>query len=295
MAENANIKWSGKTGGQKWMQTSLIFMFKCINIRILYGIMSIIIIFYMIFSRESYKAIYYLFRERFGYSPFKSFCNVYLNHYKFGQIILDRFAFYAGKRFDITIDGYEHFLNLRDGDDGFIILSSHVGNYELAGYHLTSEKKSFHALAFGGETETVMKNRNKMFCRNNIKMIVVKGDMSHLFEINNALSEGNIVSIPADRILGSTKFIDINFLGKNAKFPMGPFATAVQREIPAISIFVMKESVKKYSIYVKKIDVPSVGNRSEKVQSMASSFTSELEKILKQYPTQWFNYYNFWE
>ena len=294
MSENNNIKWSGKTGGQKWMQKSLVFLFKWVNIRFLYVVMSLVIPFYMLFNRKGYMSMYSYFHERLSYTPFKSFINVYVNHYTFGQIILDRFAFYAGKRFNINIIGNENYENLINEENGFIMLSSHIGNYELAGYHLKATKKNIYALIFGGETETVMKNRSKMFDGHNINMIPVKSDMSHLFEINNALRDGNIVSMPGDRIFGSAKYVDLMFLGKNAKFPMGPFAIAAQRDVPIISIFVMKEATYNYTIYVNEIN-SSGNNRKEKVESMSKQFINNLEDIVLKYPTQWFNYYNFWE
>lgn len=294
MSDSSKIKWSGKTGGNKWMQKSLILLFKIINIRILYFIMALVIPFYMVFNRKGYMSIYMYFRHRYSYSPFKSFVNVYLNHFTFGQVILDRFAFYSGKRFNINIIGNEKYEELINGENGFLMLSSHVGNYELAGYHLKAKNKSIYALIYGGETETVMKNRNKMFEGHNINMIPVTSDMSHLFEINNALREGNIVSMPGDRIFGSTKYLDLMFLGENAKFPLGPFVIATQREVPILSVFVMKESTNNYTIYVKRIDSPAT-NRKEKIDFMAKQFVSNLEEVILKYPKQWFNYYNFWE
>lgn len=294
MSDSSKIKWSGKTGGNKWMQKSLILLFKLINIRLLYFIMALVIPFYMIFNRKGYMSIYMYFRHKYSYSPFKSFVNVYLNHFTFGQVILDRFAFYSGKRFNINIIGNEKYEELINGENGFLMLSSHVGNYELAGYHLKAKNKSIYALIYGGETETVMKNRSKMFEGHNINMIPVTPDMSHLFEINNALREGNIVSMPGDRIFGSTKYLDLMFLGERAKFPLGPFAIAAQREVPILSVFVMKESTNNYTIYVKRIDSTAT-NRKERIDFMAKQFVSNLEEVILNYPKQWFNYYNFWE
>ena len=295
MENTGKREWSGKTDGQTWMLKSLIFMFKWMNIRILYGVMACVIPFYMIFSRKAYKAAYSYFRERHGCTPLKSFINVYLGQFTFGQVILDRFAFYAGKRFDIKIYGNEQYLELIEQEKGFIMTSSHVGSYELAGYHLKATSKSINAIAFNGETETVKKNREKMFDHHNINIIPVMEDMSHLFAINSALSEGNIVSIPGDRLFGSNKYTKCMFLGKEAKFPLGPFATAVQREVPMLAIFVMKESIKRYSIIVKRIDIPACENRRECMAAMTREFAALLEGIVNRYPLQWFNYYNFWE
>ena len=60
---------------------------------------------------------------------------------------------------------------------------------------------------FYGEKQTVMENRTDMFSDKNIRMIPVKNDMSHLFLIDHALQQGEIVSMPADRIFGSQKYV----------------------------------------------------------------------------------------
>ena len=45
--------------------------------------------------------------------------------------------------------------------------------------------------------------------------------MGHLFEINAALANGEVVSMPSDRVFGSDKHLAIDFLGEKAKFPYG--------------------------------------------------------------------------
>ncbi|HRN16646.1 MAG TPA: acyltransferase [Xylanibacter oryzae] len=297
MEDIRHDRWKGKTGGTPWMQRSLIWLFSWLDLRVMYSLMGFTILFYMLFNHKGYMSMYHFFRRRFGYSPLKSFLNVYANHFRFGQVILDRFASYAGKKFDMEIDGYEHFAQLDQADDGFEQLSSHIGNYELAGYSLKSEHKNFNALVFSGETETMMEGRNKMLGKNNIRMISVQEDMSHIFTLNNALRDGEIVSMPADRIFGSTKYAECMFMGEIARFPLGPFALAVQREVKVIAVFVMKESVNKYKIYIRNIqtapDSTAVGK--QKMKELAQCFASEMEKIIRKYPTQWFNYFDFWE
>ena len=147
----------------------------------------------------------------------------------FGQVVIDRFAMYAGKRFHMDIEGYDHFLSLAKQQDGFILLSSHIGNYEIAGYTLVAEDKPFNTLVFFGEKQSIMDYRNQMFADTNIRMIPVKEDMSHLFLIDHALQQGETVSMPADRILGSKKALKVTLLGADAQIPMGPFSVATMR------------------------------------------------------------------
>lgn len=287
-------QWSGRTDGQPWMQRTLIKIFKVTDIRIMYFMMGWVVPFYMLRNHKEYLAMYRFFRKRFGYGRVKSFWNVFKNHLKFGQVILDRFAVYAGKRFKFIIEGGELFDHLAKQPSGFVQLSSHVGNYEMAGYSLVSHDKRFNAVVYAGETATVMRNRAAMFAPNNMRMILVDNDMSHIFALNQALGDGEIVSVPGDRIFGSPRYVECDFFGEVARFPMGPFAIAIQRDVPLLAVFVMKISTMGYKIYVRKIGADAALSRKGRIEAAAKSFASELEAIVRQYPTQWFNYYDFW-
>ncbi len=296
MPEIKHNLWKGKTDGTPWMHKTLIWLMRWTNLNVFYGIMALVVPFYMIFNRHGYRSIYSFFRDRLEYPPLKSFFNVYANHFRFGQVILDRFAVFAGKSFNFDIDNYSLFESLANSDKGFIILGSHVGNYEMAGYSLVS-KKTINALLFGGETRAIMENRNNQLGGNNIKMISVQDDMSHIFLLNNALSDGQIVSIPSDRMLGSSKHVNCMFFGEKAKFPTGAYVMSIDREVPMIAVFVMKLSGKKYKILVRNVEVRQEQNFSkrEKISMLASCFASNLEEVVREYPTQWFNYFDFWK
>lgn len=224
----------------------------------------------------------------------KSSWLTYRNHCAFSEVVIDRFAMYAGKKFKITIDGYNQFEQLVKEPSGFVQLSSHIGNYEIAGYSLVAKDKCFNALVFGGEKESVMANRSKLFDGNNIKMIPMKADMSHLFVINSAISNGEILSMPADRIFGSQKGFSIDFFGEAADFPQGPFVMAAMREVPMLFVAVMKEGAKHYHMTIRKIASRETGNMKARAEALAVEYVIQLETIVKKYPTQWYNYFDFW-
>ncbi|MBO6026696.1 MAG: acyltransferase [Bacteroidales bacterium] len=288
-------QWSGKTGGQPWMQRALIAMFRVLPLWLLYGVMALVVPFYMLFSRKGYQAMYRFFRDRFGYGRWKSFWKVYANHFRFGQIILDRFGVYAGKKYTFFTEGQELMDELETHPEGFLLLSSHVGNYEIAGYSLKPKSKRFNALVYAGETATVMENRQRVLSQNNMNMILVKEDLSHLFALNAALDNGEMVSMPADRIFGSQKNVDCQFFGSTAHFPLGAFAMAVQKDVPVLAVFVMKEGMKKYHAYVREIQCEKQAGKRERMSQLAQNFAVQLEDIVRRYPTQWFNYFDFWK
>jgi len=289
-------QWTGVTGGSSLGQKAMKVIFSIVHVRIGYVILVMVVPFYMLFARARFLAIYRYFRHQHGYSPMKAFGKSYRNHYLFGQMMLDRFAVYAGqKKFDVDNPDNDLFLAMVHAPHGCIIASSHVGNPELCGYLLSQTTKRINSLIFGGEAEEVQKNRTKVLDDNNVRLIPVAGDMSHIFIINEALANGEMVSMPCDRTFGSAKTVVCDFLNGKANFPVGAFVLALQYQVPVIALFVLKKTATLYRIHVIAVPVPQEGSKHEKVERMTCAFAKILEGIVQTYPEQWFNFYPFWK
>lgn len=292
----AEQEWAGTTYGNEWMHKWLIRMLRYIDVRILYLFVALFIIPVCLVLNPSRGIAYRYFRQRIGYGRMKSAWKTYVNHCLFGQVVVDKFAMYAGKRFDVEVVNYNEFIDrAARKEEGFVQLSAHIGNYEIAGYTLAVEGKRFNALVFAGEKASVMRNRSKMFTGTNISMIAIQPDMSHLFEIDKALTDGGIVSMPADRINGSKKCIELDFLGAKAKFPLGPFSVATMRGLDVLAVNVMKDSLTSYKIYVTPLLYDKGATRQEQIKQLSEAYVAELEKRVRQYPEQWYNYFEFWQ
>lgn len=107
----AHEAWQGQTDGRPWMLRSLIAIFRRVDVRLLYGVMAVVVLFYMVGNRNGYRAMRDFFRRRMGYGRWRTLRAVYANHFRFGQVILDRFAVYAGRRFRIEIEHNEYSAN----------------------------------------------------------------------------------------------------------------------------------------------------------------------------------------
>ena len=278
------------------MHRTLIGLLRWLDVRLIYVFTSIFIIpvCLLLNLNHSRTTAYRYFRQRLGYGCLRASWYTYVNHCLFAQVVVDRFAVFAGKRFKLDIDGYEYFQQLELETKGFVILSSHIGCYEVAGYSLISKSKRFNALVFGGEKATVMKGRQEALSEHNIRMIPVREDMSHLFIVNEALSNNEIMSMPADRIVGSAKVVKVNFFGETASLPAGPFSVTTMNGFDALAVNVMKISAKRYKVYVTRLSYDTQVPRKQQMQQLANCYVEELERRVCQYPSQWFNFYDFW-
>lgn len=290
----SNKNWQGTTYGNTFMHRWLIRMLRVMPIWVLYTFTAIFVIPVCIVVNPATKLTYRYFRRQWHMTPLQASLKTYHNYCLFAQVVIDKFAMYAGKQFNICIDGYEHFLQLADKPEGFMVLSAHIGNYEIAGYSLRAKQKRFNALVFAQEKASVMQNRNRMFQHSNINMMPVMPDMSHIFHINNALADGEIVSMPADRLHGSQKSITMEFLNGKADFPYGPFNIAVMRSVNCLAVNVMKTGIKTYHIYVTPLEYDRQGTRQQQTDQLSKGYVAELERLLHIYPEQWYNYFEFW-
>ena len=122
------------------------------------------------------------------------------------------------------------------------------------------------------------------------KVIPIKNDLSHIISIRNALVNNEFVAIHADRYLEGAKFIELDFMGKKAKFPYGPFVIASKFDAPVTFVFAAKDG--EYSYH---LSATAPITQKMKPEEIARLYVDELEKKVRQYPEQWFNYFNFFQ
>ena len=126
-------EWSGQTGGTHWMQRALVHWVRHTDIRIMYGVTNLWLVWYMLVrSTERHGA--YVFHRRRGRTRLQAACDVYRSFYHFAKAIIDRFAVYAGKSFEVTVENSERYYDKVHDPEGFVMLFSHVGNTEMAAY-----------------------------------------------------------------------------------------------------------------------------------------------------------------
>jgi predicted LPLAT superfamily acyltransferase len=290
--------WKGKTGGGRLGQKSLFFLLRVINISFLYPFLFAIVPFYMLFERKGYKAIMQYFKQCHRMSAGKAFQKTYRNHLIFGQIVLDKFAVLVKNtsHFKIDITGKNYIDELMAKNTGFIVASSHIGNFEMGGFVFRQKTKRIYALVYGEEAKALQQNRIQALQNVNISAISVAEDLSHLFTIKKALEEGNILTVSCDRNYGSTKKVRCSFLGREAYFPLAPFRLAVQMNVPVVTLFMMKDNYKKYHAYIAPVQPASQEqNGKRQAELLTHCFVRNCEDIIRKYPEQWFNFYDFWE
>ncbi|OXA94378.1 LpxL/LpxP family acyltransferase [Flavobacterium hercynium] len=286
-------QWDGKSKGTVLGYRIFVFLIQKAGIKAAYVLLYFVASYYFLFLKKSNRAIFYYFKERLQYPHFKAKKMVFKSYYTFGQTIIDKVSISAGMRnkFTYEFDGIEVLKNLLAAKKGGVLISAHIGNFEIAEHFLGDINIDFSINLVTTDLEhSAIKNYLESLAQKpTVKFIIIKEDLSHIFEINAALTNNELVCFTGDRYFEGTKSLSENILGKEANFPAGPFLIASRLKVPVVFVYVMKEPNLHYHLYAREA---TVKHRDEK--ALLKEYVSSVESILKKYPLQWFNYFDFW-
>ena len=286
-------QWDGKSKGTVLGYKIFVFLIKNAGIRFAYCLLYFVSFYYFLFLKKSNRAIFYYFNKRHKFSYLKSKQLVYKSYFTFGQTIIDKVAINAGLRnkFTYEFDGVEHLKKLLQEKKGGVLISAHIGNFEIAEHFLGEIDIAFQINLVTTDLEhSAIKNYlDSVTQKSTVKFIIIKDDLSHIFEINAALAKNELVCFTGDRYFEGSKSLKAPLLGKEAQFPAGPFLIASRLKVPVVFVCVMKEPNLHYHLYARKAETK---HRDEK--ALLQAYVESTEGILKKYPLQWFNYFDFW-
>lgn len=287
--------WKGKTRGGVLGNLFFIYLIKYLGINSAYFFLRIVAVYFLIFSNKKY--IYSFYRRILQFTPWKSIRFIYKNYCKLGEILVDKFALLSGAktRFSFNFDGEEHLRNMKNGG---ILISAHLGSWEIAGQLLERLDLAFNVVMFDAEHEKIKNHIDPMLTKKNFRIIVIKEDMSHIYEIRQALERKELVCLHGDRFVENSKTVLKQFLGEEARFPAGPFYLVSRFEAPVSFVFALKESSSHYHFFATRAKTYKFSkkykDRDANLNLVLEDYLIEFQEKVHLYPEQWFNYHKFW-
>jgi len=293
-------QWQGRTRGGLFGYKFFVFIISKLGLSFAYFFLKFVALYFLLSASKARKSIFKFYRTTFKYSKLRSHIYVYKNYCKFGEVLVDKIALLSGtnKKFTFDFDGEGYLNQLAEKKTGGILVTSHVGNWEIAGQLLERINTKVNILVFDGEHEKI-KNYLNGVMEKRIGFIYINQDLSHVELMKRAFENNEIIAINADRYIQGNKIVKVDFFGKKAGFPIGPFYMAGRYDVPVIFSFGMKETKYHYHFYAsppkKVLNFNNLKKRDESINNIVKEYAEHLENIVKKYPLQWFNYYNFWK
>lgn len=292
--------------GGAWLMHITSFLYGILGHRFVHFLCYFIAFYYYLLARtakacsKQYQLIYQEYCKSLGLRP-KEF-STYSHILNFSHMVVDKLAIWKGNitEKDFVREDIDQLISIHKPGQGAIFISSHFGNIEvIRGLGKKVSRISYSSLIYTQNSKkifSVLKRFDPEVEKNIIPVEKVGPEMG--VRLEKKIEEGEWLFCMGDRVtVQSDKTISLSLLGKPVDIPQGPFLLSYILSAPEIyAIHCFREN-EKYRIKLKNITptIPKTrANRAEFITTVAENYLRELETHIILNPSQWFNFYKYW-
>lgn len=296
--KTAHWSGTGRMRGGRWGVWFFITARRFLGLRLTYALLVPPTI-YFTFVSPDVPATMDFHRRVFGPQPWwKRRWLVFKHFFSFGRALIDRVAILGGdtRRFTFSFDGEHHLRDAIAEGHGVLLLTAHIGNWEVAGQLLSRLKVPINVTGFDHET-TQVRSLLDQSSNATFRLLPLTGSPTDAIPLVAALRRGEVVVMLGDRAYGSKAEL-VPFLGDTARFPIGPHVMAAVAGAPLIAVFSLREPGGHYRFIGCPPQRPKLRGRAKReayLRECVTGYVQELEAVLKRDPFQWYNFYPFWD
>ena len=231
-----------------------------------------------------------------------NFCRTYLVFWNYAWTIADNVRFKELQTVpDWEFVGWHHFESMLSRDGGAILLTAHMGSYDLGAhvFSTTSDRRITVVRAPEEDAETRRYEEHAIDQQQGRGLrIEFNTKTSELaLDLLHAIQKGEIVAIQGDRVTPGIAAIPATLFGKQARVPAGPFALAMAARVPIYPVFVIRQGRRQYRLVnCAPIEVVRRSrNRDDDFAQAVGVWTRELESVIAANWFQWFTFEPFAE
>jgi KDO2-lipid IV(A) lauroyltransferase len=194
----------------------------------------------------------------------------------------------------IEYEGLEHYLAARDRGRGVLVVTGHLGAWELSSF--------FHSLS--GYTMGLVIRRldnpsvdafvNRIRCLHGNR-VIHKDDFAR--GLISAMRDGETVGILMDTNMTPPQGVFVPFFGREACTASGLARVALKTEAAVLPGFlVWDEARAKYVLHFgEAMELQRSGDASADVIANTAMFTAAIERYVRSYPEQWLWMHRRWK
>ncbi len=189
------------------------------------------------------------------------------------------------------VDGWEHLEAARTKGKGVILVTGHLGNWELGGAFVSAKGVPFDAVTRGMANPLMEEYVGRT--RHEIGMEVIH-DSDAVRKTPRALREERVIAMVSDHDALGLASTFVPFFGRPAKTPRGPAVFALRLGVPLVFVVSVREPSGRYALLLEPIVVAETGEREADVDAIVLAYTQQLERFIQRYPAQYFWQHRRW-
>jgi KDO2-lipid IV(A) lauroyltransferase len=181
---------------------------------------------------------------------------------------------------------------------GAILITPHLGNWELGGVTFALKGTPIHALTLKDPENDVQDYRDQMRATLGIHSVHIDPTrFETVLKLVRLLKENEVIAMLGDRWEGGKKAI-VNFFNRQVVFPAGAPALALAAGAPIIPVFTLLQKNGRYLAWMEspiRVIRRSGQATSELIAEKTQEIATVFESVISRYPDQWYHFFDYWE
>ena len=194
-----------------------------------------------------------------------------------------------------AVEGFENILEGRTRGKGVLLLTAHLGNWEIGGLMLAEVKQPIHVVLVPDIYPAVERARRRLHARAGVGEIPIDSSFGPTLSVLRALESNAIVAMQGDRDFNNTGAA-VPFFGRDAFFPRGPMRVAMATDAAVLPAFVVRVREGRYRAVVEgPLSIARGADREAALRENLRRYVAILERYVRASPEQWYCFYPFWD
>lgn len=230
-----------------------------------------------------------------------SWGKVYRHILRFAQTALDRLFLVRGHvaPFVVTRTGHHHLEAAKAAGTGGILLGAHLGSFEAMRAGGDNTDLKINILGFFENARMINSVLESLNPRQAARVIHIgRESVDFIFRAQQCIEAGEFVAVLGDRTGLHEKSITVEFFGRPARFPTGPFTLAAALKCPVLLTFGLYSEPNRYDlhceVFCERVVLPRK-DRQDHLRALVQRYAARLEHYCRMAPDNWFNFFDFWE
>jgi len=192
----------------------------------------------------------------------------------------------------VKVEGIEYLHEALARGKGVILLSAHIGNWELGALVVSALSKPVTAVALTHGDKRINDFFTKQRMVGKVKPIEIGMSLRSCY---GTLKNNGLLALLGDRDF-SKNGLEIDFFGSPALIPRGPAVFAARLDAEMVPAFMVREKDDTFRlIFERRLEKPSAGGEDERIEEIMEGYVSVIERYVRMYPTQWYMFRRAWK
>lgn len=191
-----------------------------------------------------------------------------------------------------SIKGLPNLQNAHQKKKGVLLLTGHIGNWELLTILSAMIKFQVNILYRPLDIKPIDAWLNKYRSRHGSTMIPNARSMRKILRI---LKNGGIVGLLMDQNVDWYEGVFVDFFGKRACTNSGMALLALKTEAVVVPVFMARQGSGFVAEFGKALPLVKTGDKRKDVETNTQNYNYVLESIIRRYPEQWFWVHQRWK